>query len=472
MTGQSNPDLPDDTTPDLTRAPATPGGKASVFTTIFKPSPKVKVQKTPAPPRTTLSKPAGKRPLKEPGKPVREVKPGVSMAGMAQNKKLLGMVGAFLLLGSVSLYVNFAGGSPEKPVTAFVMPGPGQPGYIPAPGTMNTNTTGSAVPGAASSNTAGFTTPAQTTTSGAAGTPPAIPGTTPTSAANPSGVVISTSAPPSATSASATTPGNTTKTAKGSAKPAGTTTKPAQVAKASKGTPAAAIPGAPGSKAAPTDVLSEPVIPDVFAVAEDKNAGGAGGTGPSGNGNASGSAYRAGNGNAQGAPSGVNMTAAYAAPAALRNVPLAPVPRQVQVAAAVPMSIQSLPAPAPVAQVRSVPTLSAMPVALPRSVQMTPVPQPVVLPLQSPVTARTSTGVTLTPGTPAATPAAAPSVVLVGTASGDTPTAILATPAGQMIAGIGDHVTVNDVDYTVSKINATSVTMTHLKDTLTLTETN
>ncbi len=157
-----------------------------------------------------------------------------------------------------------------------------------------------------------------------------------------------------------------------------------------------------------------------------------------------------------------------AQPTALRNVPLAPVPRQVQVAPTAPISIQSLPAPTPV--------------AVPRQVQMTPVTQPAVpLPMAARVTVRSQGGVTLTPGGTATTAATAPattgpvrtpSVVLVGTASGDSPTAILTTPEGQMIAGIGDHVTMNDVDYTISKISATSIVLSHLKDTLTLTETN
>jgi hypothetical protein len=439
--------------------------------------------------KVPLGKPAKRLP-REPGQAPREMKPGLKLATTAQQRKLLPMLGVFLLLGAVSLYVNLGNASTAKPVTAFVGPGPGQVGYIPAPGTMNTSAAGTATtasmtpttPGSAASGympagtTPGMATAPAVTTTGAAGTGAGVtvsttppPVTITGSATNP---VAGAATPGSAAQASKATPGKGSKTSAGSA-----TTQAAKPGSGKAGTANAGVPGAPGSKPAPspTDVRTEPVIPDVFSAA-DGGKGNAGDTGGPSTGNATASGNTVRN-----APA-VNVVAQ---PVSLGNVPLAALPRQVQIAQAAPLSIQSLPAPTPPPvqpQARSVPTLSAVPVALPRVVMAQVIP-PVAqsLPLPAPITVRTPSGVTLTrggaeststtPATPAAAPAA-PSVVLVGTAQGDTPTVILATPDGQMIAGIGDHVTVNEVDYTISKINALSVILTHLKDTLTLTETN
>jgi hypothetical protein len=441
--------------------------------------------------KVPLSRPGGKRLPKEPGQVRPERKAGLALATTAQQRKMLPMLGVFLLLGAVSLYVNFGNASTEKPVTAFVGPGPGQPGYIPAPGTLSTTAgtstpAGNTPPGSAAAGFMPQTTPG---TPGAATSMPVVtqsaPGSTdatPVVSSAPPPVPGTTTGATGATGTGGTT--STTKTVAGTATPGSATSKPGANTPASKpgtattatktATATAKVAGAPGKAVpSPTDVPTEPVIPDVFSPADGKTGSTAstGSTGRSATGNAN-------SGNA----SGVTISAQ---PASLQNVPLAAVPRQVQIAQAAPLSIQSLPAPTPPPvqpQARSVPTLSAVPVALPRVVMAQVIP-PVAqsLPLPAPVTVRTPSGVTLTrggaeststtPATPAAAPVA-PSVVLVGTAQGDTPTAILATPAGQMIAGIGDHVTVNEVDYTVSKINTSSVLLTHLKDTLTLTETN
>ena len=426
--------------------------------------------------RVPLNKPGGKRLPKEPGQAARVAKPGLTLATSAQQKKMLPLLGVFLLLGAVSLYVNFGNASTQKPITAFVGPGPGQPGYIPAPGTMTTSPTGNSAAGVGT----GMTTSPSAPGSASAGFMPsgtAASGTpVVTSSAPPSGTpVVSSSAPPSVTgtAGSTTAPGTAQPSTPGSTPTAAQGTKPGST-KPGTGTAdlgagkTATVPGAPGTKAAAaTDIATEPVIPDVFSAADGKGNSGTSGSSSNTNGTA-------GGGTVQGTQ-GVSVTSQ----STLRNVPLAAVPRQVQVAPAAPLSIQSLPAPAappPVPQVRSVPTLAAIPVPLPRTVMAQVIPPAATsLPLAAPITVRTPSGVTLTRGAPATTPAAAPSapsVVLVGTASGDTPTAILATHDGQMIAGIGDHVTVNDLDYTVSTIATNKVTLTHLKDTLTLTETN
>lgn len=430
--------------------------------------PKPTLDKTAAS-KVPMGRPAGKRLPKEPGQARPERKAGLALATTEQQRKLIPMVGVFLLLGAVSLYVNFGNASTTKPVTAFVGPGPGQPGYIPAPGTLNT-TAGTSTPAGTTpgSAAAGFMPAATPGTPGAATTMPVV---THTSGTDATPVVSSAPPPVPGTATGAGT--STTKTAAGAATPGSAASKAGASTPGSKPgtaatttTPATAkAPGVPGKAApSPTDVPTEPVIPDVFSPADNKNDTAAS-TGGSANGNAN-----------SGNVAGVTVSAQ---PASGRNVPLAAVPRQVQIAQAAPLSIQSLPAPAPT-PVRAVPTLSAVPVALPHVVTQAPPPVIQSMPLPAPITARapSPSGVTLTkggvtvPSALPATPPAAPSVTLIGTASGDTPTAILITPDGQIIAGIGDHVTVNNLDYTISTIAATKVTLSHLKETLTLTETN
>jgi hypothetical protein len=412
--------------------------------------PKPTLDKTAAS-KVPLGRPAGKRLPKEPGQARPERKAGLALATTAQQRKLIPMVGVFLLLGAVSLYVNFGNASTTRPATSFVMPGPGQVGYIPAPGTMTTSagtstpagvTAGVTPPGSAAAGfmpaaqgSPGAATPVPVTRSASStdatpvvsSAPPPIPGTT---TATPGGT-----ASPSKTVAVAgkAVPGNTTQ----ASKPATSKPESSKPGTATKTTTAAAtVPGAPGKPApAPTDVPTQPIIPDVFSPADNKNgsAANAGSTGRSPTGSAN-------SGNASGAP-------VTAQPASLRNVPLAAPPQQVQIARATPLSIQSLPAPVPL-PVQANPPLSAAPVALPTPVRVQTLPQVTQsMPLPAPVTAQTPSGVTLTKGgVPVSAAPPAPSVTLVGTASGDTPTAILATPDGQMIAGIGDHVTVNKLD--------------------------
>ncbi|GGR10068.1 hypothetical protein GCM10008957_23580 [Deinococcus ruber] len=196
---------------------------------------------------------------------------------------------------------------------------------------------------------------------------------------------------------------------------------------------------------------AEPVIPDVFASATDNSSA----TG----GDPSGSTVPVTQGRSSSALP-IPVPVATPAPTPIRTVPAAPLVQAVPVAPAVPLSLQSLPS-SPVPQPTTVPgTVPTVAAAL-------PAPVPVQLtPLPAPISASPTRPVTLVP----ATVPAAPAVTLMAVAQGETPTAMLNTPTGQLMVGIGDPVTLNNTSYTVQTIHATSIQLKSSHDTLTLKE--
>lgn len=161
------------------------------------------------------------------------------------------------------------------------------------------------------------------------------------------------------------------------------------------------------------------------------------------------------------------------------SVPLSAVPQQIQVAPAVQMSLQSAPvptvmtaAPIQVQQLQPLPTpvsVSNSPVVLTRPAQviLQPSTAPVILTAQAPATAAmnasgAAAGANGQTGGPLA---------LSGIALGDIPTAIIDTPAGQLMAVVGDSVDVAGVSYVITAIKTTQVILSHGKTRITLTET-
>ena len=327
--------------------------------------------------KASLTAPASKTGAKLPG--TRNVTPA--------NLRLGIMIGAALLLGAVSVYINTSASSAALPE---------------APAGLS---------------------PAQHVQAGppVAGTPPL---TTP-----------GRSTPmPDPVSAALNTPGVD---AQGSGKApadAGSQNAGAASGKAASGTEADRLP------------VSDQAIPDVFTADETDAAQGHAATS---------------------APPGVGFERRAAV--ALPGVPLSAAIQTVPVAAAAPLTLQAA-APISPAPVRF--PAGLLP-PLPAVQQLRALPAPVSAAVAAPgvVLIRPGQSSFGQPSSGQAPVATSAPVTLVGIADGDTPTAILDTPAGQLMVAAGESVEVQGVPYTLSQIKGSTVILTHAHDRLILTET-
>ncbi len=393
-TASASPGISSRTAANLSRKPA-PGKQKKAGFSLFSSAGKA-----------SLTAPASRAGVKLPAR--QKVTPANLRLGL--------MIGAALLLGALSIYVNTSAQAPSAPITGAALGGnPGTPTGLPP-----------------AQNGAG--------TMVVAGTPP-LPKTP--GAASPvssqtvaSGTVASTAVTGTAVTGAAFAPPPTLSTPPGTS-PSKTVATVTQKPGSTHAAPGKVTPG--------PDVLvsPDPAIPDVFSAAQADGASQSRTPGTT--------------------PQGVSTTTGRA-PAVLQGVPLAAAIQTVPVAAAMPLSVQTAPPvfPAPVRMVTTQPA---------------PLLQVRLHPLPAPITALPAalSPVTLTrPGLPAAaqpTQVTRGPVTLVGIADGDTPTAILDTPAGQLMAAVGESVDVQGVPYTLTRIDKAAVILTHAQDRLTLTET-